>query len=284
MPRLLSPARVAGGLLVLGSFAPVTAHDLWLEPAGRDSLALRYGHAHGDHAGATTVSYEPTIVLAGLCLDAGGAVHQLPETVESPYRFSCQGVAAHALTSSGACTQTPYGTRNVPPAQAERAIRSWRSYESAKRLRRWSPALARPLVATGGAAGGAASEFPTAGVTTELGAASLELVPLANPFRLEPGEKLRLRVVLAGAPLPDAIVVYDGKPRGRTNAEGEINIRLRHIGLQFLQASFTRAAGRAEVREVGEAEAGDTADGAANEVVDAVIYATSLTFDLGAKE
>ncbi|MGQ9660672.1 MAG: DUF4198 domain-containing protein [Thermochromatium sp.] len=90
----------------------------------------------------------------------------------------------------------------------------------------------------------------------------LEIVPAENPLVLKEGDKLTLRVLANGQPVADATVSYDGKPRGQTGADGTVNIRLKHTGLQLIQAS------------VRSPHAGPEAD--------EVIHTTALTFDLGA--
>ena len=71
-----------------------------------------------------------------------------------------------------------------------------------------------------------------------------------------------LEIVAADNPLAlKDVVTYDGKPRGQTGADGTVNIRVKHGGLQLLQAS-TRTP-----------HAGPEAD--------EVVHTTALTFTLG---
>ena len=71
-----------------------------------------------------------------------------------------------------------------------------------------------------------------------------------------------MRVLAGGQPVPDAVVTYDGKPRGQTASDGTMNVRVRHGGLQLIQAA-TRVP-----------HAGPEAD--------EVVHTTALTFALGA--
>jgi nickel transport protein len=105
-------------------------------------------------------------------------------------------------------------------------IESWLSHDSVKRIDRWTDALAKPL------------------------AKGLELTPIEDPLRLRKGEKLRLRVSFDGKPTQDAIVAYDGRPRGQPGPDGEINIRLRHGGFQVIQATLTRPISSGKADEV----------------------------------
>lgn len=200
--------------LLVAACTPAGAHELWLERQG-DRFVLLSGHRHSSHQGQEVIEYDPGIVLETLCYsDQGGAI--ATESTDSyPVELSCNGAAAYVRISTGYWSKTPYGTENVPRGEARMVIESWLSYESVKRIERWSDALARPL------------------------AEDLEIVPLANPLALEPGGKLRLQVTQAGEPVEGAIVTYDGKPRGETDREGKINVRIKHGGFQLIQTTVT---------------------------------------------
>lgn len=90
---------------------------------------------------------------------------------------------------------------------------SWQAIEGLKRLEVWSEALSRPV------------------------SQGLELVSTNDPFKLEPGDKLRLLVTWQGKPRPGVSVAYDGDPRGVTGKDGRVNIRIRHGGTQMITAS-----------------------------------------------
>jgi nickel transport protein len=211
------------------------AHDLWLEKEG-GSFGLYYGHKHSRHQGASFVEYPAEWVGEVLCIDSAGA--SIPFRSEQAYPFRMHGecAVAHVSISSGYWTKTPYGTRNVPKNEARVPLESWLSHESVKRIDHWTDGLARPL------------------------AKGLELTPLEDPLSLRKGEKLRLRVTYDGTPLQDAVVSYDGKPRGRPGPDGEINIRLRHGGFQVIQATLTRSI--------------------ASDKADEAIHSTNLNFEL----
>lgn len=207
---------VAGLLCLLSlALAPVARpHDLWLERAA-DGLWLRYGHLPTGHAGASLIDYRPEVVQRIACHDAAGRPVECRPTPGSPLHIECPCAVACVLTSSGYWTKTAYETRNVPKSEVEAPVRGWLSYESVKRIDAWTDALARPL--------------------TE----DLELVPLENPLTLEPGEKLELLVTRGGQPVEGAVVTYDDKPRGQTGKDGRIHVRIKHAGLQSLQAGLT---------------------------------------------
>jgi nickel transport protein len=216
---------------------PAGAHNLWLERSGEsDRLLLLSGHRHSGHQGEEVIEYDPGIVLEARCLSDQGDAVAIEFADSYPVELSCDGAAAYVLTSTGYWSKTPYGTENVPKGEAKMVIQSWLSYESVKRIERFGEALARPL------------------------ADGLEIVPLVDPLALEPGDKLRLEVTRGRQPVAGAIVTYDGKPRGETDPEGKINVRIKHGGFQIIQATMT--------------EPLDSAD------ADQVIHTTSLDFEL----
>ncbi len=230
-------------LLSLGALLAVVpgisrAHDLWLEPDGAAYL-LRYGHHPQlvSHGGDTLVPYNPEIVKTTLCVDAGGS--QRPAKFGGTYPVRVEGdcAVAYVLTSSGYWTKTTAGTKNLKKTEAAAPLNAWQSFESVKHVAAWSDAAAKPL-----------------GVP-------LEIVPAGNPLALHDGDKFTVRVLANGQPVPDAVVTYDGKPRGETDSEGAVNVRVRHGGLQLIQAT------------VRSPHPGPEAD--------EVVHTTALTFALG---
>jgi nickel transport protein len=200
-------------LLAVAAAAPARAHDLWLEPAAA-GWRLQYGHRPGGHGGASTLPLPPERILAATALTAAGDTLGLPLAEARAGEWPASAPALFVITSSGVWTKSTQGTRNLPPAQVEHPLASWRSVESVKGIARWLPALARPLTL------------------------SLELVPASDPFQVAVGEKLTLIATRGGLPVAGVTVAYAGEPRGVTGADGKVNIRLREPGLQHLQASL----------------------------------------------
>jgi len=189
------------------------AHDLWLERDG-DTACLRYGHLPGGHGGARTLPLGAGRILAVFAFDAEGRPAAVTALPPDSLCFRGEAAALFVATSSGWWTKTIRGTRNLPKDAVEHPLKSWRSFESVKRLDAWGEALARPLTDR------------------------LELTPLADPLALRPGDKLRLLVTRGGEPVAGATVAYDGSPRGATGEDGRVNLRIRHGGLQLVQASL----------------------------------------------
>ena len=223
-------------LASLFATVPAFAHDLWLEPTP-DGFQLNYGHATASgHAGATSLTYAPDFAQRAVCWTAGGERESVAIERGFPTFVAADCAALWLEASSGVWTTTVDGTRNVAPDGLSGVVRSWRSVESTKRIDTWHDSLRMPL------------------------ADGLELVPQENPLDMEPGQKLRLLVTLGGVPVAGANVAYGGEIRGVTGSDGEINLRLREAGLQFITASIRLPAGEPGVNET--------------------IYATTLHFEL----
>ncbi len=211
-------------MVVLATAA--SGHDLWLERTG-EVCALCYGHhSSSGHEGEDRVAYSPDIVVRVAAFDERALPVAVARSDTFPVRILGDCAVTYVLTSTGIWTKTPYGTKNLPRRETEMPIASWRSFESVKRVDRWSDALAKPL--TDG----------------------LELVPQADPLRLGEGDKLRLVVTLRGNPVEGAIVSVDDKPRGTTGSDGKINVRLRRRGFQAIQASLREPSEEVDIDEV----------------------------------
>ncbi len=66
------------------------------------------------------------------------------------------------------------------------------------------------------------------------------LLPLQAPHSIAMGERITLQLLYDGKPLANVPVAYDDQTRGITDAQGRINIRLRHAGTQHFTATHTR--------------------------------------------
>ena len=202
-----------GMILALGVAARATAHDLWWE-RGDGGFVLRYGHLPGAHEGARELPYAATDVAEVHALGAMGEWERLPVPLEVPTRISGDWAAVVAVMKPVVWTKTPYGTVRALKSETEMPVASWESRESVKRIERWRPELSRPL------------------------GASMEIVPVSDPTGLRPGRKLRVVVMVEGEPAEGATVAYDGSPRGVTGTDGAVNLKIRHMGWQNIQASL----------------------------------------------
>jgi len=224
---LLAAALAAAPALAL-------AHDLWVEPAG-DGFVLRLGHRGGE-----LLPVDPAKVKAVRCADAGGAAREVLASARfapTEVRFPGPCSAVSVFEDGGAWSLTPDGEVNLPRTRAKDAVKAWASRQYAK----WVDARG-----------------PRAGAV--LGD-ELELVPVTSLARAREGDKISLRVLSAGRPVPDAVVAVDHRTIGETDSRGEVRIRLRAAGIQSISTSVRRLHPTPEV--------------------DAEVLEASLTFEVG---
>jgi nickel transport protein len=196
------------------SNSPARAHDLWLAKEG-STCTLCYGHMESKTGEQETIKYDPQNILKVQAFDLKGNEVQVTANKEYPFTISeVHGSVVYALTSSGYWTKTPHGTKNVPKNKTDMPVSSWLSYESVKRIDQWADAFSLPL--------------------TE----DLEITPLENPIKLKKGKKIHLLVTFKGEPIEGVVVSYFDRPRGTSNSDGKINIRLKNSGLQLISASY----------------------------------------------
>ncbi|MCP4547356.1 MAG: DUF4198 domain-containing protein [bacterium] len=211
---MISRFVILGLIFIVNTPLPVAAHDLRLESVEGGHL-LCYGHPDGHDHHQATDGYAPDTVLKILAFDALACSVAIESSDSSPIEIRGDAAALCILTSTGAWCKTPFGTRNLPADEIADELSSWLSIESVKRLNIWTEPLASPLTQW------------------------LELTPLNDPFVCRPGDKLRLLVTYLGQPVEGATVSCDGRPRGLSDGNGRINIRLRHTGPQIIQAGLT---------------------------------------------
>ena len=189
------------------------AHDLWIERSA--SLhTLVYGHERSGHEGAKALEYKPGNVKEAACYNAAGQEIKAEQGRGFPATLKGDCAASWFLASSGYWSKTPYGTKNLPKNEAGAVIDSWLSVEGVKRIDQWGSGLERALTR------------------------NLELVPQDNPLKLQAGDKVRLRAWFQGKPASGVTVAYFGKPRGVSDGEGKVNIRLQNPGFQLIQGSL----------------------------------------------
>lgn len=183
---------------LLAGTAPASAHEMWLGvEAGR--VEVRYGHP-GD------LSLPEKARLYDLSMSGGTTKTAVPRDrfAVADGRLSVPLPAGTSMVAArydnGFWVKTADGYRNTNRGNIPDNLGSV-----------WAEKYAKLLLSGEG--------------STRPAGHRLELVPLADPYGLKPGEKLRLRVDYAGKPLPGATVeIGDGKteadPPPKVTADG----------------------------------------------------------------
>jgi uncharacterized GH25 family protein len=209
------------------------AHDFWLEREG-GGLTLRYGHRGGE-----LLAIEQAKVKTLRCLEKGATRDLIAGAAFSAkeVRVAVRCEAASAFFDGGYWTLTPEGEVNKPKNQVAQPVKAWASRQFAKWVDARSPASATAVLG---------DEF--------------ELVAVSDLTKAHEGDKVTLRVLTGGKPVPNAIVAIDHKPLGETDSVGEVRVRLRTSGIETISASLRQ--------KVSTPEA------------DAVVLEASLTFEV----
>lgn len=199
--------------LLLLSPAAAAAHDLWLERDGAD-LALRYGHRGGER-----LALERAKVKAARCLEAGAPRDLLPSAAFGPKEVRLAGrcAAASVFLDGGFWTLTPDGEVNRPRTEVAQAVKAWASRQFAKWVDARDPAAAAAVLGD-----------------------ELELVPVGDLARVRQGDRVTVRVLSGGRPVPGAAVAIDHVPLAETDGAGEARVRVRAAGVEVVSATLRR--------------------------------------------
>lgn len=209
--------RCAALMLVMFACGPSAAHELWLQPLGEGSYHLHWGHADGDdHGGAHGLRFELTDVVEAWGAAPGSPVHRI-EARRDGDQVRLDGCADFVAVrmDAGTWVKTRRGTVRGRPGEVEGALHSWRSSATVKRVAHLSDDTRRPRLQ------------------------GLEITPLDDPAALDVGDKIDLRVTLGAVPVAEVVVTYAGRPRGTTDRDGTIRLKMRDAGVQRFGASHT---------------------------------------------
>lgn len=207
--RAVPAALLLAGLL---SPAPARAHDLWLEREGT-GLVLRFGHR-----GGALLAIEQAKVRSVRCLEQGAVRDLLPTAAFSPKEVRLAGRcgAASVFLDGGFWSLTPDGEVNRPRNQVPDAVKAWASRQYAKWVDPASPS-----------AGAALGD-------------ELELVAVSDLSKAHLGDKVTVRLLLAGRPAAGAVVAIDHKPLAETDSAGQARVKVRSAGVETISATLRR--------------------------------------------
>jgi hypothetical protein len=206
--------RFAAAALLAALLLPALAraHDFWLERSGT-GLVLRYGHRGGE-----LLAIDRARVKAVRCLDRGATRDLLAGAVfaEREVRLPGRCAAASAFLDGGFWSLTPDGEVNRPRNEVPGAVKAWASRQFAKWVDPGTPGASAPL------------------------GDELELVPVSDLARAHQGDKVTVRLLLAGKPAPGAIVAIDHEPLAETDGKGEARIKVRASRVEVIGATLRR--------------------------------------------
>lgn len=160
---------------------------------------FHYGHLSPEAGEAKELPFDPSQVTYG-CVTASG------ETAK--WSAGCDELVARF--ENGTWSKTFDGTQKGSRARHPDALTSWQSREIACFIRRPLPGTPKGF--------------------------ALRPVDLAEAAI---GKRLTVRATFDGKPLAHIPVAYFGSVRGETDADGFVNIRLRHPGIQQITTSYT---------------------------------------------
>lgn len=231
----------AAAMIVLGS-APVSAHDLWIEPA---TFAPQPGQAVGvrlrvgENLVGDALLRDPALIQEFVYADAAGRKSVAGIAGDDPagtLRVAVPGLTVIGYSSHPSAVELPAEKFNqylkeegLDAVIAERARRK----ETAAAVRERFLRCAKSLLLSGPAGNGQGDR--ALGFT-------LELVAERNPYALRAGEALPLRLTYQNRPLSGALVVAMNsldparKQSLRTDNDGRVRFQVRPGGLWLIKA------------------------------------------------
>ncbi len=214
-PSILNRTKTLSLVLVplILCFLPslLLAHDYWIEKRGGDLMVV-FGH------GTKREEFDPAKIKILKAFDQNGREIRVNREKKAP------GVLIKAETSpsllfveidDGYWSRTIYGWKNLPKRKASRVVESTRSFFYSKALLLWGETATKPLIE-----------------------AKLDLIPLENPFELNPGASLTIKVLYQGKPIQGVeIEGGDHQKLSTSDREGMAKVKLLR-GHQVISASY----------------------------------------------
>jgi uncharacterized GH25 family protein len=211
MIKHVGPAAFLIAALMISQASGAYAHDFLIEKKGQE-LLLVYGH------GAQAMEFEASKVAKLSAIDGQGKelmIQKEPRNKALELKVSGQPAAVMAEIDNGYWSKTIYGWKELPKRKASRVVEAIRSLYVTRALLSWNGAVQE---ASGGT--------------------RLEIVPMADPFTMKPGDSLSVRVLGSGKPLQDIEVVgLDHAKRGITDKDGMIKVPLTE-GLNLVTVEY----------------------------------------------
>jgi nickel transport protein len=202
-------------VLILLFIQAASAHHLWIEKQG-ERFKVAWGHP------PKIDPYEPDRVKEIKAFDMTGKIVKLERINEEDkiYLFSKTHISMITLAFEGGyLVSTTEGKKRLTKREAQEAgmqvIDSFYSLQFAKSIFGYSDTVTKP-----------------AGI-------KFEIVPLKNPYTSKGGEFLPVRVFFDGKPM-EGITIETGNhmEAGKTDKEGNANVRISEKGMQVILAKY----------------------------------------------
>lgn len=197
--------------------APALAHDVWLVPIpATQSHELVFGHP------GELEPYDPVRVEETVVVDTAGKQQQLKSSIKNQ-KVEFQTGSDTALVA----IYYDHGFWTVGPDRKSVAAPKWKvpNYRTSthirlfsKNLLAWTPTLSAPV------------------------GLELEIVPLANPLKLNPGDKYPIQVLYKSRPLAHTEVEVMGDMElYTTDASGKVEVPIQQAQFQYLYVSHVES-------------------------------------------
>ena len=183
-----------------------SAHDYWIEKKGNGYIIV-YGH------GEQRTEYDPATVKKITVFNAEGKPVEFRKEMHGKVLMIKPAGSATVIIvdlDSGYWSKTIYGWKNLPKRKASRVVEALRSYHYSKSIISWGESVRQPM----------------AGI-------KLDIVPLKNPFDLNTGEALPLKVYFDANPLAGVTIESDHEKVAVTDKDGTTKVPLKR-GRQLL--------------------------------------------------
>jgi len=192
--------------------SPTLAHSIWLEKE-EEELTIKYGHVEKEFEG-----YDPNKVKTVTAFAQNGDQMGV-EMIAHGEKMILETEASPSLVAvtfdNGYWVETEDGWENISKQEVDSYISSSHTYKYTKALYQWSSSFTQPV------------------------GLNLEIVPLNNPFALNPGEDFKLQVLYEKEPLSQVKLTYNGA-EGKvieTDQNGIASISLSDSKLHYVEVN-----------------------------------------------
>lgn len=192
--------------------SPTLAHSIWLEKE-EEELTIKYGHVEKEFEG-----YDPNKVKSVTAFAQSGDQVSV-EMIAQGEKMILETEASPSLVAvtfdNGYWVETADGWENISKQEVDSYISSSHTYKYTKALYQWSSSFTQPV------------------------GLNLEIIPLDNPFTLNPGEAFKIKVLYEKEPLSQVKLTYNGSEGNviETDENGIATISLSDSNLHYVEVN-----------------------------------------------